>query len=169
MNDRNHPIPADGPEAIKPDFAATLFPHRSLSPAGFAILMGFVGVTCFVSGMLFLMIGAWPVLGFFGLDVAIIWFAFRANYRSGKAFEEIAVWPHDLLVRKISPTGKVREHRFNPFFARFRVDRHEEFGITRMSLAGEGREIDIGSFLNPLDRESFARAFSEALTRVRRG
>ncbi|MNL79642.1 hypothetical protein D3C87_2062930 [compost metagenome] len=55
------------------------------------------------------------------------------------------------------------EHRFNPFWARFFVRRHQEIGIVSMHVAGEGRRTDIGSFLNPDDRESFAKAFRGAL------
>lgn len=166
MNTGNHPICEDGDG--EPQFAARLFPHRSLSPRGFTVLMAVVGVTSFASGMLFLLMGAWPVMGFFGLDALLVWLAFRANYRSGRAFEEVAVWPHDLLVRQVSPAGRVIEHRFNPFFARFSVDRHDEIGITRMRLAGGGSQVDIGGFLNPGDRESFAAAFAQALSSVRR-
>lgn len=172
MNQGNHPKPLRAQEAHDeqaPQFAARLFPHRSLPMAGYLALMVFVGATAFASGMLFLAIGAWPVLAFFGLDVLLLWLAFRASYRSGRAFEEVAVWPHDLLVRQVCARGRVKEHRFNPFFARFNVDRHEEFGIRRMWLAGEGRELDIGAFLNPPDRESFALAFAQALAAARRG
>ena len=66
-----------------------------------------------------------------------------------------------------SARGKITEHRFNPFWTRFEVVRHHEFGITHMALAGKGRELAIGSFLNPDDRESFAQAFSSALARVK--
>lgn len=160
-------MPQQG-DATAPSFCATLSPYRSLSRTGFIILMAFVAVSCFSSGIMFVVVGAWPVLAFMALDVLIIWGAFALNYRSGRQFEEIAVWPHDLLVRQVSPAGRVREHRFNPFWTRFAVDRHDEIGITRMFLRGEGRELDIGSFLNPADRESFAAAFSQALAGVRR-
>lgn len=153
----------------EPIFAARLTPYRSLGSTGFMLLMVFVGVTCFVSGMLFLAIGAWPVFGFFGLDVLLIWFAFKMSYRSGKAWEEIAVWKHQLEFRQISPSGKVIIHEFNPFWTRFTVDRHDEIGITRMSLADRNRTVDIGMFLNPLDRESFAEAFRHALAKAKTG
>jgi uncharacterized membrane protein len=151
-----------------PFFAARLFPHRSLSPNGFTVLMLLLAAISLATGIMFLSIGAWPVVGFLGLDVFLLWLAFRLNYRSGRAFEEVAVWPHDVLVRKVSPSGRVREHRFNPFWTRFRVDRHDEIGITGMFLTADGREVDIGSFLNPRDRESFASAFGEALATVKR-
>jgi len=78
------------------------------------------------------------------------------------------MWRHALEIRKIAPNGKVREYKFNPFWTRFNVDRHEVIGITRMAVSGHGQNLDIGSFLNPGDRESFAKAFAAALVRARR-
>jgi len=153
----------------EPIFAARLTPYRSLGRAGYLFLMAFVGATCFISGMLFLVIGAWPVLGFFGLDILLVWLAFKLSYRSGRAWEEIAVWKHQLEFRQFSPSGKPTIHEFNPYWTRFKVDRHDEIGITRMLLVDRKREIDVGSFLNPLDRESFAEAFGAALTKARTG
>jgi uncharacterized membrane protein len=152
-----------------PVFAARLTPYRSLGPKGFKILMAFVAASCLISGLLFLAIGAWPVFGFFGLDAFLIWLAFRLNYRSGRMAEEVEIWQHELRLRKIAASGKVVTHVLNPFWTRFVVDRHDEFGITRMTLQSRERLIDIGSFLNPLDRESFADAFSHALSRVKSG
>jgi uncharacterized membrane protein len=152
----------------EPQFAALLYPHRSLPANGFIAVMAFAGVVSLTSGLVFAAMGAWPVTAFLGLDVLLLWLAFKLNYRAARQFEEVAVWPHNVVVRQHSPAGQVREHHLNPFFARFSVERHEEFGITRMELRGEGQNISIGAFLNPLDRESFARAFSQALSTVRR-
>ena len=74
----------------------------------------------------------------------------------------------ELAISKIAPSSRSRDFSFNPFWARFKVSRHDEIGITRMNVSGEGRSTDIGSFLNPEDREGFARALSGALSRVRR-
>ena len=65
-------------------FSALLTPHRSLGPTGFLILMACLGGLSFVSGIIFVSIGAWPVFGFFGLDVLLVYLAFRANYRSAR-------------------------------------------------------------------------------------
>ena len=53
-------------------FAAVLTPHRSLSPTGFLIFMLVLGGLSFISGRVFLMAGAWPIFGFFGLDVLLV-------------------------------------------------------------------------------------------------
>src|SRR3954463_14744656 len=90
-------------------FSALLTPHRSLSRTGFLVLMGFVGIVSFVAGVAFLLMGAWPVLGFFGLDVLAIYWAFRINFRHAEATEEIRMTPSELRVRRVSHRGHVVE------------------------------------------------------------
>lgn len=156
-----------GMDQSKPDFFAELTPHRSLGRNGFLLLMLLVGSTCFVSGIMFLVIGAWPVFVFMGLDVLIIFLAFKINYRDGRAKERVSIAREELRVEKIDPAGRVKEHVFNPYWSRFVVDRHEEYGITKMEIASQGNSLMIGSFLNPMDRESFAVAFNQALIRAK--
>ncbi|MBO0661545.1 DUF2244 domain-containing protein [Jiella sp. MQZ9-1] len=163
---------ADGRSPIasseRPIFQALLTPYRSLGRAGFTIMMSFFCLVSLVSGLLFWMNGAWPVVGFFGLDVLFLWWAFAASYRSAKAREEVCVTRTDCAIRKTSPRGDVREAHHNPFFARFSINRHEEIGITRMSVDSKNISTEIGGFLNPDDRESFAKAFGDALTTAKR-
>lgn len=150
-------------EADAPIFEALLVPHRSLNRRGFNALMLVLGAISVLTGIGFVANGAWPVVGFFGLDVLLVWIAFRASYRSGKAREEVAVSRSDLRIRQVSPAGRVSEAHYNPFWARFNVARHDEFGIVGMRVVGEGRQTEIGRLLNPDDRESFAAAFNRAL------
>lgn len=159
---------ADGTNVSKPDFQAELTPHRSLGRNGFLFLMFFVSVTCFLSGIMFLVIGAWPVFLFMGLDVLIVFAAFKINYRDGRRKERIYVTRDELKVEKVDPSGRVKEHRFNPFWTRFEVDRHEEHGVLSMRLISREVTLVIGSFLNPEDRASFAVAFNHALANARR-
>ncbi|PLX38759.1 MAG: DUF2244 domain-containing protein [Hyphomicrobiales bacterium] len=148
-------------------FSALLTPHRSLGPRGFLILMMVTGGLCFYAGVLFWAVGAWPVVGFLGLDVLLVWFAFRMSYRSGRAYEEVGVSQHMVIVRKVSPGGRAHEFRFNPHWVRLAVHRIEDEGCVHVALTGQGEKLDIGTFLNPKDRESFARAFADALMRAR--
>jgi len=149
--------------ADEPFFRALLTPHRSLGRTGFAILMGVLLALWLLTGAFFLSKGAWPVFGFFGLDILLVYIAFRANFRAARAREEISVSRTSLDIRKTAPSGRTVAHRFNPFWARFQVARHEEIGITGMAVEAQGERIAIGGFLNPDDRESFATAFSRAL------
>jgi uncharacterized membrane protein len=155
------------PDADAPIFRALLTPYRSLGRAGFMALMVALLAVWAVTGVIFLSRGAWPIFGFFGLDVLAIYIAFRVNYRAARAREEVSVSRIALDIRKTAPSGRTEDHRFNPLWARFKVARHEEIGITRMAVEGQGKAVAIGSFLNPDDRESFATAFSRALATVK--
>jgi uncharacterized membrane protein len=152
----------------KPIFAAELFPHRSLGQKGFKVMLVSAGAVCLFYGSLFLEKGAWPIGFFFGLDFLLLYGAFWLNYRSGRVREEVIVSRVDVSVRKFSPSGRVVEHRFNPFWARFHVLRRKGVGIWSMRIDGQGQGTEIGAFLNPEDRESFAKAFTGALATVKR-
>ncbi len=153
--------------ADEPFFRALLTPHRSLGRKGFALLMGALLFGWLVTGIFFLSHGAWPVFGFFGLDVLLVYVCFKLNYRAAKAREEVSVSRTSLDITKTAPSGRSEAHHFNPFWAKFAVARHDEIGITRMAVEGQGRSVPIGGFLNPDDRESFAAAFSRALATAR--
>jgi uncharacterized membrane protein len=150
-------------------FSAVITPHRSLGSTGFLVLMLLVGGISFVAGMVFLLLGAWPVMGFFGLDVLLIYWAFRANYRAARAYEQVTVTASTLHVRKVTHRGKVAEWTLNPVWTRLDRETHEEFGIERLFLVSRGRRLSIAGFLGPKEKESFAAALSAALGEAKRG
>jgi uncharacterized membrane protein len=150
-------------------FSAVLTPHRSLSRTGFLVLMGFVCAVSFAAGLAFLLMGAWPVFGFFGLDVLVIWWAFRINFRDAKASEEISVTHYELRVRRVSHRGHVAEWVLNPLWVQLDHKTHPEFGIERLYLVSRGRHVSIASFLGPDEKASFAKALTAALQAAKRG
>lgn len=162
MSETNSGFAAD-----EPFFRALLTPHRSLGLTGFLILMGMLTFAWLGTGIFFLSRGAWPVFGFFGLDVVLVYAAFRLNYRAARAREEVSVSRIALDIRKTAPSGKSQSWHFNPFWTKFAISRHSEIGITKMTVEGEGRSVPIGGFLNPDDKESFATAFSQALVKAK--
>ncbi|WOC15800.1 DUF2244 domain-containing protein [Pseudochrobactrum sp. MP213Fo] len=168
MNAHYHPDGAD-PDAFGADFfKATLLPYRSLSPRGFQIMILSLLLVWAIIGMAFMHLGAWPVIGMFGLDIALIYGAFRLNYYAARQREEIMLSREQLLIRQISASGRIRAYQFNPFRTRFNITRKDDIGITHMQLLTEGTTLDIGKFLPPDERESFATALNNALIRSRR-
>ena len=157
-------------EAAQPElFSALLTPHRSLSRTGFLVLMGFVSAVSFVAGVAFWLMGAWPVFGFFGLDVLVIWWAFRINFRDAKATEEISVTHNELRVRRVSHRGHVVEWVLNPLWVQLDQKIHAEFGIERLYLLSKGRRVSVASFLGAEEKASFAKALRGALKAAKRG
>ena len=150
-------------------FSALLTPHRSLNRTGFLVLMAFLSVVSFAAGVAFLLMGAWPVFGFFGLDVLVIYWAFRVNFRRANATEEITVTPSELRVRRVSHRGHVVEWVLNPLWVQLDQKVHAEFGIERLYLVSRGRRVSIGSFLGADEKASFAKALMAALQAAKRG
>lgn len=162
-------MPGSEQSSEPPIFSAVLTPHRSLSPTGFVIFMVVLGGISFVTGMVFLLAGAWPVFGFLGLDVLLVYWAFKLNYRSAQAYEQVTVTPSELTVRKVNHSGGVREWTLNPVWVRLHRDVHEEFGLQQLFLESQGRRLTIAAFLPPQEKESFALALSGALAEAKRG
>jgi len=158
------------PELPEPKlFSARLTPHRSLNRTGFLVLMALLSAVSFVAGVAFWMMGAWPVFGFFCLDVLVIYWAFRINFRRALATEDIVVTPSELRVRRVSHRGHAVEWVLNPLWVQFEQKSHAEFGIERLYLVSRGRRVSVGSFLGPDEKASFAKALMAALQAAKRG
>ena len=160
----------DNADDLEPTiFSATLTPHRSLGRVGFLILMLLFGGISFITGVLFLLLGAWPVLGFFGLDVLLLYWAFRLNYRHAEAYEQVIVTSSELRVRKVSHLVRVREWVLNPLWVKLDKVEIEDFGIDRLFLIARGKMLTIASFLSPDEKAGFAKELLKALNEARRG
>ena len=163
-------MPTDNGDELEPTiFSATLTPHRSLGHIGFLILMALFGLVSFITGMLFLVLGAWPVFGFFGLDVLLLYWAFRLNYRHAEAYEQVTVTCSELRVRKVSHLGGVREWVLTPRWVQLDKSEIEDFGINRLFLISRGKKLSIAIFLSPDEKADFAKELGKALNEARRG
>jgi uncharacterized membrane protein len=155
------------PDETAPIFTAVLKPYRSLSATGFMLVMMALVASSFTAGLAFWLMGAWPVVGFLGLDILLVQFAFRMNYRAARAAEEICLTRERLTVRRIAASGRASELDLNPYWTRLEVDRKPEFGVVALRLATQGRRFVIGAFLGPKQREEFAEVFEAALREAR--
>ena len=154
--------------ANEPAFHAVLTPHRSLGARGFKILMSILIGSWIFAGLVFVSMGAWPIFGFFGLDVLAIYIAFRLNYRSARRSEVVRLSRDELSIQRTEVTGQTLSSRFNPLWTKLDIARHPYAGVTSIALASRGKRITVGDFLNPEDRASFATAFGQALATVKR-
>ena len=167
MTAGNHPDNDPAPEPTL--FSAIITPHRSLPAAGFVAVMALIGALSFAGGMFVFLLGAWPVIGFLGLDVLLVYWAFRANYRAAAAYEEVTVTASELRLRRVSHRGEVAEWSLNPLWTQLDRETHEEFGLLRLFLVSRGRKLAVAAFLSPKEKESFAAALAAALGEARRG
>jgi uncharacterized membrane protein len=145
---------------------ATLTPHRSLSRQGFVAVMAAIVTVNLAGGIVFFVIGAWPVTGFMGLDVALVWWAFRANFAAERQADRIEITDHELVVEHLADGRTRRERRFVRHWVRVELeeDRSREV-IGSLFLTSHGVRTEIGRFLSPAERQDFARELNSALAR----
>ncbi|HEV8679118.1 MAG TPA: DUF2244 domain-containing protein [Stellaceae bacterium] len=147
-------------------FERVLLPHRSLPPRGFHLLMLLLGLVSLAVGIGFVAIGAWPIFGFFGLDVAALYLAFRLSYRSARQREILRLAGDDFTVERINIYGERRLWRFQPFWLRVVLEEHADES-NRLLVASHGRSLVIGDFLGPPVRRELASSLRAALSRWR--
>ncbi len=143
-------------------FDAVLYPNRSLPNAGFLAVMAVVIGANFLFGIYFYAIGAWPVIGFCGLDVFAVWLAFKLSYRQGRLRERVRVTPDEMWVARVLPSGHETRWRLQPYWTRVSIDRpvrHE----SQVRVTSKGGTLILGAFLSPEERGRFADALSGAL------
>ncbi|MGH7092975.1 MAG: DUF2244 domain-containing protein [Stellaceae bacterium] len=157
-------MPAESPAVV---FERVLLPHRSLPPRGFHVLMAVLFVISVAVGITFVSMGAWPVCGFFGLDVALLYLAFRLSYRSARHRETLRLAGDEFTVERISIRGERRVWRFQPFWLRVVIEPRNDAESCRLSLVSHGQSLVIGDFLPPPSRPELAQSLHAALARWR--
>lgn len=145
-------------------FRAVLRPRRSATLKGIHIVMGAVAATSFGTGVAFIAAGAWPVFGFLGLEVLLLYGALRLHHWSGRVFEVIAITGETCTVERVSPWGKRRMWSFQPYWMQVMID--PRAGENRLELRSHGRVLAIGAFLTPSERSEVAEKLREALARL---
>ena len=143
-------------------FERVLLPYRSLPPRGFTLLMLVLGAISVAVSVAFVTIGAWPVCGFFGLDVLLVYVAFRLSYRSARQRETLRLADDEFTVERVGIRGDRRFWRFQPFWLRVIYEEHPDES-NRLSVISHGRSLAIGAFLPAPVRREVASALREAL------
>jgi uncharacterized membrane protein len=149
-------------------FEARLEARRSLPPAGFFwVMLAAGGVSAAISVFVWSQ-GAWPVVGFCGLDVLALYLAFRVSYAHARLYELIRLTPDELAVERVWPGGRRQIWRLEPFWTRVELKGSAEAG-SRLAIRCRKCSVVLGSFLSPAERISFAEGLAAALRQRRNG
>ena len=144
-------------------FATSLKPYRSLSADGFRfVMLGAVAANLVIGLPLFLM-GAWPVFGFMGLDVFLLWWLFQRSYFDARRSETLTLTDRELIVDRVAPDGEREQHRLDAYWLRLELQGDAE----RLVLISRGNRLVVGRFLAPNVREKVAEELQAALAAFR--
>jgi uncharacterized membrane protein len=152
-----------------PMLALTLWPNRSLGRNGASWLLGILA-----AGLALPLVplagssAAWGMLPFLLAAFVALWLAIRRSHADGRLSEELRLWPDLITVVRRDPRGRVRRWHANPFWVRLRL--REDARVEKyLTLEGNGREIELGAFLSPWERETLHADLGAALGRLRSG
>lgn len=145
---------------------AVLAPNRSLPNPGFIALMVVLAIMSFAAGLVYLRMGAWPIPIFFGVDIILVWLAFRISYRDGRRREIIRIAHDRILVHRQHPNGATRHYVLPTAWTRVTVH-HAGKHDAAVELSASGKRLVIGSFLSPPERPDLGAAIERALGRAR--
>src|SRR5260221_10599135 len=143
-------------------FATSLVPYRRLSPEGFRWLIRGAIAANLAIGLPMLLFGAWPVLGFLGLDVWLLWFLFKRSYLDARRSETLVLTDRELIIDRVAPDGEREQHRLDAYWLRIELMGEAE----RLVLTSRGNRAGIGRFLAPPERERVAEQPQAPLARV---
>lgn len=144
----------------------TIWPHRSLSPRGFGILLGVLSAIAFAAGTAFFIIGAWPVIGFLGLEFVVLYLAFKYNYRAARAYEQLLIHKDGIEIIRISPKGVKQETKLGSLWLKAEIQKSSHRRkILGLRLHSEFHEI--GAFLPPAEKHQLKDMINQRIENAR--
>ena len=141
-----------------------LWPHQSLTPNGFVVMIGAT------FGMLMIplvgLIGTaalWGILPFVIGALALLWFGLKRSWRDRDILETFEITREAATLTRRDPNGTERNWTANPYW--IRVERHEKVGMIEdyLTLEGGPRPVEIGAFLTPDERRGLERRLLRAI------
>ena len=154
--------PASNPAEVF--FEAVIVPHRSLSPRGLRILLGAIMALCCGTSTVFWLLGAWPVVGFSGVEILLAVTLLRLNAQARKESELVRLSARGLHVIRTDAKGRGTEVTLPPAWLRLSLE--EIPGrVPRLVLGARGAWTEIASSLGELEKRDLAAALQQALHR----
>jgi len=150
-----------------------IWPYRSLSPKGFKIIMiVVVGMMLSISIGFFLM-GAWPVIGFMGLELLVLWVAFKLNYKAARRQEKLLADPKTFRIERVSPDGEVDVEELPSPWLKARLDPSQEPEESdrrqqKIIISSHGKSAEIGAFLHPAEKKELLPEINKMLDQVQK-
>jgi uncharacterized membrane protein len=147
-------------------FEAEVTPHRSLSPRGLRLVIGFVCTVSLCSTTLFWSLGAWPIAGFNGGEILLAMVLLRMHARSAKQRELLLLTGNSLRILRTDASGHDTERSLAPGW--LNVVLEERPGrVPGLYLSSRGRVVEVGRALGEPEKRDLAEALKEAVHRLR--
>lgn len=150
-----------------------IWPYRSLSPKAFTVIMIILAMLMFTMGLGFFLAGAWPVIGFMGLELLVVWGAFKLNYRAAQRQEKLMADKKTFRIERISPNGEVDVDELPSPWLKAKLDPSEEPDESdrrqqKIIVSSHGKSAEVGSFLHPAEKKALLPEINKMLDNVQK-
>jgi len=143
-----------------------LRPNPPMSPGVLRGILFAVAAFNIAFASMFVLRGAWPIAPFMGADVALLAWAFHSSRLAARAYEHVTLTASRLCVQQHPARGSEREVSLNPYWVHVHLEQPEDMP-RKLTLRSHGKSVQVGSFLGPRERLSFAEALKAALNAAR--
>ncbi len=157
-----------------PDTSASrlvIWPYRSLSPKGFKIIMLIIGGMMLSMGLVFFLIGAWPVIGFMGLELLVLYAAFKLNYKAARRQEKLLADKQTFRIERTSPDGDINIDELPSPWLKARLDPSQDPAESdrrqqKIIVSTHGKSAEIGAFLHPAEKKALLPEINKMIDRA---
>jgi uncharacterized membrane protein len=147
--------------------------HNSLTPSGFVKFISITSVMMLIPIFAFLgHVFLWIIAGTLGLTLLAVWTALTASWRRGKVSEVLEIWTDQVRLKRTNPDGSIQEWDANPYWTEISIIKKDGPVPNYLTLRGNGRTVELGSFLSederPIVANELRNAFSAAIGKAQR-
>ena len=96
----------------------------------------------------------WGILPFFLITLSLLFFLINKNYNDGTLVEELSIWSDLILVKRVKPNKSVKSWKPNPYWSTINLYKDKDPVEEYLTLKGNSREIEFGSFPSPDERKN---------------
>ena len=132
-----------------------IYPNQSLTPKGLLLLMFLITIPASFIGITFFILGAWPVLGFMGLEVLLIYIAFKVLFYKNKFYEHIILDNEKLNILFKKKNKIIKKIELEPTWVQVKIEKIYENEDT-LILSSHGKKIILANYLIPEERLKLA-------------
>lgn len=137
--------------------------HNSLTPSGFVKFISITAVMMLIPIFAFLgHIFLWIIAGTLGLTLLAVWTALKASWRRGKVSEVLEIWTDCVRLKRTNPDGSIQEWDANPYWTEISIITKSGPVPNYLTLRGNGRTVELGSFLSEDERPILANELRDA-------
>ena len=140
-----------------------IYPNQSLTPKGLLLLMFFITVPASFIGITFFILGAWPVLGFMGLEVLLIYIAFKVLFYKNKFYEHIILDKEKLSIFFKKQNNTITKIELEPTWLQVQIENIYETE-DMLTISSHGKKIILANFLIPEERVKLAKKIRYGLS-----